>query len=184
MDAADKNNVLSHANNHVGQINNLFRSYKSNTGIDCIRESWNGITVTTNQVASSSDLSIIEKYFKGLNNIVSSDITPQLPQSKSFLKILGVPYFGNNSSAPINVTQVEEIISKTLMFNEITLAARPRVIRASRNSDMSVIWIDIWDSQNGSKAKALINRSFNFGQHIATIRGTTMNPGVPQCRNC
>jgi len=70
------------------------------------------------------------------------------------------------------------------MFNEITLAARPWVIRASRNSDMSVIWINIWDSQNGSKAKALINYSFNFGWHIATIRGTTMNPGVPQCHNC
>jgi len=36
MDAADKNNILNHANNHVGQINNLFRSYKSNTGINCI----------------------------------------------------------------------------------------------------------------------------------------------------
>ena len=30
----------------------------------------------------------------------------------------------------------------------------------------------------------LINRCFNIGNHIATIRGANMNPGVPLCRNC
>ena len=30
----------------------------------------------------------------------------------------------------------------------------------------------------------LINRCFNVGNYIATIRGTSMNPGVPQCKNC
>ena len=49
---------------------------------------------------------------------------------------------------------------------------------------MAIIWIDIWDSQSGSKAKILINHSFNYGRCIATIRGTNMNPGVPQCHNC
>ena len=32
------------------------------------------------------------------------------------------------------------------MFQDITLAACPRVIRASKNSDMSIIWVNIWDS--------------------------------------
>ena len=32
--------------------------------------------------------------------------------------------------------------------------------------------------------KSLINRSFNIGQHIATIYGTNMNPRVPQYKNC
>jgi len=49
---------------------------------------------------------------------------------------------------------------------------------------MAIIWFDIWDSQNGSKAKLLINHFFNFGRHIATIRATNMNPGVPQYHNC
>jgi len=30
----------------------------------------------------------------------------------------------------------------------------------------------------------LINRCFNVGNYIATIRGANMNPGVPQCKNC
>jgi len=57
-------------------------------------------------------------------------------------------------------------------------------MKASPSSDISVIWIDIWDSQKGSKGKTLINHSFNFGRHTATVRGTAMHPGVAQCRNC
>ena len=49
---------------------------------------------------------------------------------------------------------------------------------------MFIIWIDIWDSKNSSKAKLLINHSFNFGRYIVTIRGTNMNPSIPQCHNC
>jgi len=49
---------------------------------------------------------------------------------------------------------------------------------------MAIIWFDIWDTQSGSKAKLLINHSFNLGRYIATVRATNMNPGVPQCHNC
>ena len=38
--------------------------------------------------------------------------------------------------------------------------------------------------QSGAKAKDLINRCFNVGSFIATIRGANTNPGVPQCKNC
>ena len=57
-------------------------------------------------------------------------------------------------------------------------------MKASPSSDMSVIWINIWDSQKGSKDKALINHSFNFGHHTAMVRETAMHSGVAQCRNC
>ena len=49
---------------------------------------------------------------------------------------------------------------------------------------MSIIWIDIWDVQSSSRAKGLINHSFNIGRYIATIRGANMNSGVLQCKNC
>ena len=41
-------------------------------------------------------------------------------------------------------------------------------MKASPSSDMSVIWINIWDSQKGSKGKTLINRSFNFEHSCVT----------------
>ena len=34
------------------------------------------------------------------------------------------------------------------------------------------------------KAKCLINRCFNVGHHIVTIRETNMNFSILQCKNC
>ena len=49
---------------------------------------------------------------------------------------------------------------------------------------MSIVWIDIWDTQSGTKAKNLINRRFNIVNFIITIQGANMNSGMPQCKNC
>ena len=85
---------------------------------------------------------------------------------------------------PITQAQVKSVIANTPIFEEVVLASRSRIMKASPSSDMSVISIDIWDSQKGSKGKTLINRSFNFGHHTATVWGTAMHPGVTQCHNC
>ena len=55
------------------------------------------------------------------------------------------------------------------LFEDISLATKPWIIKASSKLDMAIIWFDIWDTQNGSKAKLLINHSFNLGRHITTI---------------
>ena len=60
----------------------------------------------------------------------------------------------------------------------------PHIMKALSSSDMSVIWIDIWDFQKGTKGKTLINCSFNFGQYTITVRRPAMYPGVAQCCNC
>ncbi|KXN85883.1 hypothetical protein AN958_10725, partial [Leucoagaricus sp. SymC.cos] len=58
------------------------------------------------------------------------------------------------------------------------------VMRASPNSDMAVVWINIWDSQSGTWAKQLINCKFNFGNNVTTVHACNMHPDVPQCQNC
>ena len=77
-----------------------------------------------------------------------------------------------------------EALSSSLLFEGIILASMPCIIEASPSSNMSVIWIDIWDSQKRSKGKMLISCSFNFGHHTATVRETAMHPGVAQYHNC
>ena len=64
------------------------------------------------------------------------------------------------------------------------LASRPCIIKVSPKSDMAIIWINIWNVQNGNKVKKLINKYFNIGSYIATIRNVNMNPGRFQCKNC
>ena len=48
---------------------------------------------------------------------------------------------------------------------------------------MAVVWVNIWDFQNDTKAKNLINSSFNIDCYITTIRETNMNPDVPQYKD-
>jgi len=67
-------------------------------------------------------------------------------------------------------------MSHTEIFENISLAAKPRIIKTSPKSDMAIIWFDIWDSQSGSSTKLLINHFFNFSRYITTIRATNMNP--------
>jgi len=48
---------------------------------------------------------------------------------------------------------------------------------------MVIVWIGIWDAQSSAKAKDLVNRCFNVGRFIATIRKANANPSVPQYKN-
>ena len=79
---------------------------------------------------------------------------------------------------------MEKIIKDNHIFNNVALASRPRVIKVLLKSDISIVWIDIWNAQSSTKAKELINRCFNVGSYIATICGTNMNLDVSQCKNC
>ena len=58
------------------------------------------------------------------------------------------------------------------------------IIKISPKSDMAIVWIDIWDTQNSNNVKKIINRYFNVESVIAMVRDTNINPGVSQYKNC
>jgi len=112
--------------------------------VESVCKAWDGISISTNFVASAAELEMIKQWLKKVAGLAASTVVePRLPQSKSFLKILGVPYWGNNSSLPITQAQVESVIANTPIFEGVVLASRPRIMKASPSLDMSVIWIDI-----------------------------------------
>ena len=115
------------------------------------------------------------------NESISS---PRLPQSKSYLKIMGIPYFVDKSNIYISSKDIERILKNNHIFNDIILTSKPHIIKVSPKSDMAIIWIDIWNTQNSNNAKKIINRCFNIESVITTVRGTNMNSGVSQCKNC
>ena len=170
---------------HVTNINHALKSIKSNVYTDFISADNKGIIIVTNNIASNSDLQKIEKYIKNsLQTTNNSIATPRLPQLKSYLKIVGIPYFVDKSNTCISSEDIECILKNNHIFNDIVLASKLRVIKVSSKSDMAIIWIDIWDTQNGNNAKKIINRQFNVGSIITMVRGANMNPGTPQCKNC
>ena len=108
----------------------------------------------------------------------------RLSQSKSYLKIIEIPYFRNNTNLSITPDIVKSIIKSNHIFNNLSLTSRPRIIKVSSKYNIAIVWIDIWNAQSSKKAKMLINRYFNVGRHIAIICGANMNLGVFQCKNC
>ena len=136
--------------------------------------------VVTSKVVLQLDLHIIKNYIKNIANIDTSGMeVPRLLQSKFYLKIIGIPYFPHdNSQKHLSSGDIKNIIKQNQIFDNVVLTSKLQVIKVSPKSDMSIIWIDIWDIQSGSKAKGLINRCFNMERYITIIRKANMNPGI------
>ena len=84
----------------------------------------------------------------------------------------------------ISPEDIKKILKSNHIFNDMVLTSRPRVIKVSSKSDMAIIWIDIWDTQNRSNAKKIINRCFIIESFITIVCGANINSGALQCKNC
>ena len=176
---------LKDSSMYIININHALRNIKSEIMADFICVKNKDIIISTNNVASPSDLQEIEKYVKSLLANDSDQISsPRLPQSKSYLKIVSILYVNKQSNSHISLEDIKKILKNNHIFNNIVLASRLRIIKVSLKSDMAIIWINIWDIQNGSKAKSIINRCFNVRSFIIIVCSANMNSGVPQCKNC
>ena len=72
----------------------------------------------------------------------------RLSQSKSYLKLIGIPYLSKKTNSCITSDEVDNILKNTYIFNDVVLALKSRVIKISPKSDMAIIWINIWDTQS------------------------------------
>ena len=131
-----KNSVL-----HVTHINRLLRNAKSDIMVDFIRSDPIGPVIVTNKVANQSNLQIIGQYIKRSEDINELQVEElHLPQSKSYLKIIGILFFSNSKTQDcLNVSDVKNMLKQNQIFDNIKLASRPRVIKVSPKSDMSIV---------------------------------------------
>ena len=83
------------------------------------------MTIVINKVALPLDLKVIEKFVKNVDNVNSEDIgASRLPQSKSYLKIIGTSYFLENTNVFITSDFVIKSIIKYI-FNNLLLTSKP-----------------------------------------------------------
>ena len=139
---------------YIININQALKSIKFNTCTNFIYTDNKGVIISTNNVALNSDLQEIEKYVK--NSLDTNDdgiSSPRLPQSKSYLKIVGISYFVDKSNTWILSEDIKYILKNNYIFNDIILASKPCIIKVSPKSDIAIVWIDIWDIQNGNNTK-------------------------------
>jgi len=85
--------VVANAATAVESCNRGLVEAHSKLRVESVRKAWDGISMSTNFVASAAELEIIKQWLKKVTGLAASTVVePRLPQSKSFLKILGVPY--------------------------------------------------------------------------------------------
>ena len=108
---------------HVANINRLLRNAKLNILVNYIQSDPIGVTITTNKISQQSDMLIINQYVKNSNNINSLQVEePCLPKSKSYLKIIGIPFFPHaNSQEKLMLNDIEMILKQNHIFNNISL---------------------------------------------------------------
>jgi len=161
---------IKDSSNHVANMNYALKEIIFKMIVDFICVEDKEIVITTNNISSNSDLQEIKKYIKSsLSTNKEQILSPRLSQSKSYLKIIGIPYNSKNYNSHISSDEVKNILKSNHLFNDIVLAFKPCIIKVSPKSNIFIIWIDIWNTQSGSNAKKIINRCFNIGSFIVTV---------------
>jgi len=128
----------------MSNINRLLKDIKSEIYADFICSNNRDIIITTNNVASTLGMETIEKYIKNLNNIDLNEImNPRLSQSKSYLKILDIPYLIKDTNHLIFADIIKMVVKSTHIFNNTILTFRSQIIKVSLKLDMAIIWVDI-----------------------------------------
>ena len=126
---------------NVANINRELQNARTDILVDYIKSDNTGIIITTNKIAQQSDLSIIDRYVKNSNNINSLQVEdPRLLKSKSYLKIIGIPYYLHaDSREKLSSSDIENVLKQNHIFDNISLASRLRIIKVSPKSDMTIV---------------------------------------------
>ena len=141
MTRANAELIVNSAHIHTTNINKCLKNSNSNIVTDFIHFNTNGIIITMNKPASDLDLSTIKKYLKSVQNVILESIeSPRLPKSKSYMKIIGLPYL--SELEVLSSDYIEGILVKSHLFKDATLASKPHIIKASPKSDKAVVWVD------------------------------------------
>ena len=144
MNRANVNKIMALSSIYITNINRALKNIKSNIMVDYVQSKAIDITIVTNSVISAFNLQVIENYTKNIKNIMSENIKAlRLPQSKSYLKIIGIPYLMENTNIFINSDFVKTVIKLSHIFNDLSLTSKLRIIKALPKSDIAIIWIDI-----------------------------------------
>ena len=136
---------MVNSNKHICNLNRTLKDIKSDILVDFIQFDYYSLIIITNKVVVSSDLNVIENYIKNLNTVNPNNIqTTCLPQSKLYLKILGIFYLIEGINISINSSIVEFIIKSIHIFDNIHISLRLCIIKISPKSDIFIIQINIY----------------------------------------
>ncbi|CAA7267357.1 unnamed protein product [Cyclocybe aegerita] len=150
------------------------------TSIVC---AYDGLSLVTPAIASPSDLDILCNFIhESLPTGTPFEVA--LPSSTSFIKILDIPYFD-----PKGLKITQEALEKALRTSvhaEVFayLSTKPRIDRNSAHSTLCTVYCNIWDSQQGTRAKKALGQPIFLTGRSCAIRPAARHTGVLLCQCC
>jgi len=105
-----------------------------------------------------------------------------LPTSMSYIRVIDIPFFEDNACTQrVSLDRIKGALACSPLHEHFILARDPRLVRNSPNSTNCTVNIDLWDSQTGARAKALIGKSLMMGNRLCLIKEVQPRKGVPIC---
>ena len=146
MNTTSANNFIKDFSTHVTNTNRVLKNIKLEVMAEFIYMEKSGLVITANKVASALDLQAIKKYMKNSYNVDMDNVeSPRLLQSKLFLKIIGISYISEITNSHIMSDKIKSIIKTNYIFHNVVLVSKYKVIKVLPKSDISIIWINIWN---------------------------------------
>ena len=110
---------------NIANINRELRNAKTDVLVNYVHSDNMGITIITNKVAQQLDLFIIDHYVKNSNDINALQVKDsRLSKSKSYLKIIGIPFYPHsNSQEKLTSSDVKTILKQNHIFDNISLTS-------------------------------------------------------------
>ena len=122
----NSNIIGSNASFYINDINKHLKDANSNNLADFIHINKVGIIITTRFTTSEQDIKTIKTAIKNSQKINKDFVESScLPQSKSYLKILGLSYFAKNMNELITSQMVKEVLKKSHIFKDIEFSSKP-----------------------------------------------------------
>ena len=126
MNTDNTRKYIKNLSTHIININRALKSIKLNIMANFIGLDNKGIVISTNNVVSPSNLQEIERCVKNSLVVEKDQIkSSRLPQSKSYLKIVSIPYLSEQTNTRLSANEVENILKNNHIFNNIILAFKP-----------------------------------------------------------
>ncbi|KXN91250.1 hypothetical protein AN958_01610 [Leucoagaricus sp. SymC.cos] len=142
---------------------------------------YSGWSIQLTDVPSLEQLNTIRQWLGIHFSPIGSEV--YLPASKSFLKLINVPYIRQDGSWTTS-DQVEGVMRASNLSNHFVLVGPPQVVRNSKSSDTAMAYFEVWDSQRGTRAANLVGHSLQFGHWTSRVMEASANPGASLCQRC
>src|SRR6267154_1619135 len=135
---------------------------KSSLEVESVHFAYGGVLLLTSRVPSPAEIALVAGAV-GIRLNLHEPPSASLPRSRTFLKILDVPFYYRDStgkSLPITPDHIRRALMESHLAPHIQLANSPRIMHNARGSDTATVWFDIHDSQSGAARSNMWRRAF------------------------